>query len=274
MVDVRNKRCLHESCMKRPRFKVEGSEMAMYCKQHAGNVGGLVDVFSKRCLYDSCTKSSVFNFEGRTPAMYCKQHAEDGMVCVRGKHCLYKPCRRGPRFNFEGCKPAKYCKQHAEEGMVDVHTERSSNDTCTADVAAARRIPGPSNVEPTASARLAKEVLDDPMTSVGIEAPYEAAGCLKRSKWGVDGKQDIHCLDHASFKDGVMMHTAAVEMAPTKEASCSLPSLGLGTRSDGSGGRRTTPKRTRNRLYRRARPPQEMSIQLGSASNGWEDGAH
>ena len=37
MVNVSSKRCLHDSCMKRPTFNGNGSKSALYCRSHAGD---------------------------------------------------------------------------------------------------------------------------------------------------------------------------------------------------------------------------------------------
>ncbi|CAN0501740.1 unnamed protein product, partial [Scytosiphon promiscuus] len=47
MVDVVNRRCSHETCMKYPSFNVEGRKPAVYCKKHAAD--GMVDIVSRRC---------------------------------------------------------------------------------------------------------------------------------------------------------------------------------------------------------------------------------
>ena len=61
MVNVRKKRCSHDSCTKNPYFNVEG-ERAVYCRQHAED--DMVDIRTKSCLHDSCTRRSYFDVEG------------------------------------------------------------------------------------------------------------------------------------------------------------------------------------------------------------------
>ena len=114
--------------MKAPTYNFEGSKPAAYCKQHAEN--GMVNVRSKRCLHDSCERQSGFNYKGcKTPA-YCKQHAEEGMVSVRSQRCLQDSCRRGANFNIDNSKIPAYCKQHAAKGMVDICVTRSLIRSC------------------------------------------------------------------------------------------------------------------------------------------------
>ncbi|CAM9576052.1 unnamed protein product, partial [Laminaria digitata] len=81
--------CRYHQCEKRANFNVEGgSKKAVYCKQHADD--GMVDVINKRCLHESCTTRPAYNFEGSRTAAYCKQHADNGMVNVRNKRCLHE----------------------------------------------------------------------------------------------------------------------------------------------------------------------------------------
>lgn len=91
----------------------------------------MVDVRSRRCAHDSCTKQSNFNVEGSATARYCKAHAEEGMVNVCARRCLYDSCMRRPTLNHKGTSTAALCKEHAEEGMVDVTSRRCSHESCT-----------------------------------------------------------------------------------------------------------------------------------------------
>ena len=71
---------------------------------------GMVDVRSKRCLHDSCTKLPKFNFEGSRTSTYCRQHAEDSMVDVNNKRCSYNSCTRRPSFNTQDRRTPVFCK--------------------------------------------------------------------------------------------------------------------------------------------------------------------
>ncbi|CAN0509465.1 unnamed protein product, partial [Scytosiphon promiscuus] len=66
-------------------YSFPGNKTAVYCKQHAED--GMVNVRNKKCLHTSCTKRPLYNFEGNRGGVYCKQHAEDGMVNVAFKVC-------------------------------------------------------------------------------------------------------------------------------------------------------------------------------------------
>lgn len=70
-----------------PSFNGVGSKTPMSRKQHAEN--GTVNVRSKRCLHESCNRQPTFNVESSMTAEYCKQHAEDGMVCTRHRRSIH-----------------------------------------------------------------------------------------------------------------------------------------------------------------------------------------
>ncbi|CAM9566336.1 unnamed protein product [Laminaria digitata] len=134
--------------------------------------------------------------------------------------------------------------------MVNIGRQRSSNDSRTV-VEAVRRVL--TDGTPTACAGVKSEILDGAVTTVSVETLCEAAGCLEWSRWGIDGKQPTHCLEH-----GLDVHTsaAAVEMTRAKEDDHSSSSLGARTRLNDSGGDSgISAKRTRHRLYRRPLPP-------------------
>ena len=82
----------------RDSFNFDGIKAPAYCKQHAED--GMVDVRSKRCLHQSCVRHPSFNFDGIKAPAYCKQHAEDGMVNVRTRHSLLDNCINGPAQIF------------------------------------------------------------------------------------------------------------------------------------------------------------------------------
>ena len=91
--------------------------------------------------------------------------------------------------------------------------------------------------------------------------------CHKRSRWEIAGEQPAHCLDQAVLDDGPVVDTANVVMAFNIEGTGSSPPLASSTHlhDNGSDGG-TAARRTRHRLYRRAIPPEEVSIQVEDES--------
>ena len=175
------------------------------------------------------------------------------MVNVRYPRCLHDSCSKAARYNIEGSRPAAYCKRHAEDGMVNVCARHSSNTW---------RTPlGSAHYLPTDGASTSCDRID-----VGL-SDSPAGNCLKRLRWEFDGKQPAHCLGQAAREAGPVVHTADVDMAGSNGGSGSIPPLASSTHlhDNGSDGG-TAARRTRHRLYRRAIPPEEVSIQVEDES--------
>jgi len=128
MIDLKNKKCLFESCDTRPAFGLPSDTTASYCKAHVEE--GMVDIKSKRCLIDSCNKNPNFGLPSDKSASYCKAHAEKGMIDIHNKKCLFDSCNKQPNFGLPSDKSASYCKAHAEEGMIDLVHKRCLFDSC------------------------------------------------------------------------------------------------------------------------------------------------
>ena len=164
---------------------------------------------------------------------------------------------KGAYFNVCGSKTPAYCKQHAAKGMIGICARRSLIGSCGA-VGAARCVP--TDGEPTVSVRVKREEsLESLVTSVSTDALCGTTGRLERSTCGINGKRPTHSNYDAAIQDDLVMQSAAVEVACSKEGSRSSSSLGPGTHlndniSDGGDGG-TAAKRARLRLYRRPIPP-------------------
>ena len=254
MVNVDNKRCLHDYCTKVPSYNLEGVKPAVYCKQHSED--GMVGVCGRRCLHGSCTKKPSYRFEGsyrfERPVAFCKLHAEDGPVNVRTPCCVHDSCTTRLTCISQGRKEV-YCKLLAGDGVINVCTRRSPNDSSTVG-GASRRVP--TDGVPAVRVRLKRENLGSQVTSVSVEALCEAAGCLKRPRWRSDGEYRTQCLDHALLEDGFVAGTAPVVIARGLRCSRTSSFLRSNTHLDINGDDGRTPaKRIRHRLYRRASPP-------------------
>ena len=134
MIDVINKTCQEEGCIKRPVF---GSErgVALYCSIHKKD--GMIDVINKTCQEEGCIKRPVFGSE-RGVALYCSIHKKDGMFDVKHKTCKEKNCIKRPdygshltgkihcttHYNKEkewkiiNCKKCKKIATHSETGNL------------------------------------------------------------------------------------------------------------------------------------------------------------
>ena len=197
MVCIAHKRCVRDRCSMQAKFNIEGITEGKYCRRHARD--GMVDVHTKLCSHDSCTRYPAFNIKGKTAA-YCSRHAAIGMVNVRGRLCLHDGCPRQPKFDVEGTRLPAYCRQHAKEGMVNVRTIRCSHTSCTKYAAWGALVDGTRTV-----CGLHKgDIKDGEIICFGKRC--KVAGCVKVSRWGLEGKQPTHCLDHGPLVEG-FIHT-------------------------------------------------------------------
>ncbi|CAN0529609.1 unnamed protein product, partial [Scytosiphon promiscuus] len=75
MVNVRRRRCSHNTCIKGPCYNVEGNKTAVYCKQHAED--GMVAVCSRRCTHDLCIRAPSWGALTHGTATVCSHHKSD-----------------------------------------------------------------------------------------------------------------------------------------------------------------------------------------------------
>jgi general stress protein 26 len=114
--------------MKRPLYNHEGESKALYCSTHKQS--GMLDVKNKRCIYEGCMKQSLYNHEGESKALYCSTHKQSGMLDVKSKRCIYEGCMKQPLYNHEGESKALYCSTHKQSGMLDVKNKRCKINMC------------------------------------------------------------------------------------------------------------------------------------------------
>ena len=128
MIDVKNKRCKHESCLIQPSYNYPNEDKGVYCKNHA--LEGMINVKNKRCKHESCVIRPNFNYPDENEAMYCKNHALEGMINVINKRCKHESCLIQPNFNYPNEDKGVYCKNHALEGMINVVSKRCMTPMC------------------------------------------------------------------------------------------------------------------------------------------------
>jgi hypothetical protein len=90
MIDIKNKKCIHPDCNKRPNFNFEGEKSALYCNSHKKE--GMIDINNKRCIHPDCNKHPIFNFEGEKEKLYCNSHKKEGMINITHKRCKTYLC--------------------------------------------------------------------------------------------------------------------------------------------------------------------------------------
>ena len=83
-------------CVKHASFGFEGGS-ASYCSEH--KLDGMIDVKNKRCAHEGCMKRPHFNAPGSSVGMYCAVHKLAGMVNMKSKRCAHEGCMSQPNFN-------------------------------------------------------------------------------------------------------------------------------------------------------------------------------
>ena len=125
---------------------------------------------------------------------------------VANKRCSHAFCTKGPSFNVAG-KKAAYCSLHAKTDMVNVRTKRCSHNSCLQRAKWGFLTDGTA----TTCGRHMGDLSGSPV--VNVMAACKVVGCKKRSRWGVDGKQPTHCLDHGPLQEG-LVRTVGRDSAP------------------------------------------------------------
>ena len=110
MVDVCNKRCIHDFCARHLNFNLEGSKTPLYCKEHAG--GDMVNIRKRSCSHVFCAKKPCFKTNGSPAALYCRQHANDGMVRIGTRVCLHERCSKQPAWSVPSDRTPFACSSH------------------------------------------------------------------------------------------------------------------------------------------------------------------
>jgi hypothetical protein len=131
MVNVRNKHCAHDGCVKiGPSFNAPDQHTGLYCKVH--KLPGMVDVRSKRCAHGGCVKlSPSFNAPDQLTGLYCKVHKLPGMVDVQHKRCAHGGCeQKQPNFNMPYETSGLYCARHKLPGMIGVNAKKCQSRSC------------------------------------------------------------------------------------------------------------------------------------------------
>jgi hypothetical protein len=127
MVNVRERRCEHEGCLKKPFYNAPLETRGRFCKEHKED--GMIDVLSDSCRHEGCNKRATFNYSGQM-AKFCSIHKENGMIDVKTRRCEYEDCRTVPVFNLPGTKRGVFCSNHKKDGMEDVRNPRCKTPMC------------------------------------------------------------------------------------------------------------------------------------------------
>ena len=188
MVNLANKRPIHESCGKNLALGVDGRKTVEYCAQHAPDE--IVSVSSKRCRIEG----SSFGVIGTKTVEYCAQHALDRMVNVRRKECRTEGCGKQRSFGVPGTKTAEYCAQHALDGMVNVRSRKCRTEGC-----------GKQSSFGVPVRKRRSTAHNMPMADVRSRK-CRTEGCCKQPAWSSRFENGEYCTQHAP--DGMVKNTA------------------------------------------------------------------
>jgi hypothetical protein len=129
MIDIRNKRCIHENCKTQPNYNYEGQTNAVYCSTH--KLDGMINIITRTCIHDNCKTQPNYNYDGESKPKYCSMHKLDGMIDIRNKKCIHENCKTIPNYNFEGQVKALYCSSHKKPEMIDVNHKICKTPLCS-----------------------------------------------------------------------------------------------------------------------------------------------
>ena len=68
MINVKNKCCLENKCIRRPYFNVLDEKVPLYCIEHKKD--NMINVDSKRCVEKNCIKQPIYNFATENKPIY------------------------------------------------------------------------------------------------------------------------------------------------------------------------------------------------------------
>ena len=60
----------------------------------------MVDIINRKCLEENCLKLPNFNFDLETKGIQCVEHKKKNMIDVKSRKCLEENCLKHPSFNF------------------------------------------------------------------------------------------------------------------------------------------------------------------------------
>ena len=120
MIDVINKKCVHEECKTRARYEYFGQITPKYCLEHKEK--DMTDITRTKCSHKGCKTIPSFGSENDTKK-YCETHKSADMKDIVNRKCSFSDCEIRPFFGVKGGK-AERCKEHMDKSMVDVVSKR------------------------------------------------------------------------------------------------------------------------------------------------------
>lgn len=128
MIDIKNRRCLHDICTIQPLFNYKGQTRGIYCSIHKDP--NMIDVIHTKCNYPNCTTNPTFNHSNEKTPKFCLKHKEPFMIDVIRTRCKHHNCIVHPIFNYPNETKPLWCSQHKHLNMIDVVHIRCKHQDC------------------------------------------------------------------------------------------------------------------------------------------------
>jgi hypothetical protein len=125
MVDVKNKRCSIDFCLK---YRVYGIEFGKptHCSEH--KLESMKNSINNICLKVGCTNFSNYGII-ENKKIFCFKHKKNDMINFSKKTCIIENCTVSPSFNTVGEKPI-YCVEHKTDVMIQVVNIQCTQKEC------------------------------------------------------------------------------------------------------------------------------------------------
>lgn len=186
MVNVVDKLCIQENCVKRALYNTTAHTSPIYCLTH--KLDGMVNLKSKRCAEHACFVAPIYNLEGETKGLYCIDHKTVEMVNVLCSRCI--DCNKTAQFNIAGETKGLYCAAHKLSDMIDIKHKRCEESGC-------RKSPSYKLGTDTQPRFCADHQKPDMIDGKHKKCGY-LGGCNKTAGYSIPGESILYCSVHKS----------------------------------------------------------------------------
>jgi hypothetical protein len=102
MIDVVAPYCSFAGCgVAQPQFNYATEKKGLFCNTH--KLLDMIDVKHKKCIHENCLSRASYNLEGEIKLLYCCDHRKPDMVDITRKKCATHLCDSRLRENkYEG----------------------------------------------------------------------------------------------------------------------------------------------------------------------------
>ena len=118
MINVINKKCKYENCLKSPNYNYIQEKTPLYCVKH--KLENMVNITSKTCIFNCCRIQPHYNYKDEKKPLYCVKHKLENMIDIKNKVCIFEDCKIQPHYNYENEKIPLYCLEHKLDKMIDI----------------------------------------------------------------------------------------------------------------------------------------------------------